>query len=149
MRLSYTHTTRVCAILATWIAAATTVCEAAAAAAGPVHVLRAEHPPTRIGFHDTVTSHYVSLHGHSVPQSHDLHLRRRSSSNSSTGLVNVHDVYYIIDLVIGNQTIPVTVDTGSSDTWVVKQPYQCISMRWEPGKVCSSLSLSLSLKNKF
>lgn len=124
MRLSYT--TRVCAAFATW----TAVCEAA----GPV--LRAEplaRPPTRIGFHDTVTSHYVPLSGHALPSSHDVHLRRRG--NSSTGIVNVHDVYYIIDLTIGNQTIPVTVDTGSSDTWVVKQPYQCISMRWEPGKV--------------
>ncbi|KAK5657997.1 hypothetical protein OQA88_2551 [Cercophora sp. LCS_1] len=89
-------------------------------------------PNTRIGFHDAVTPHYVAMSGHAVPHAHEVHLNRRD--NVTTSLVNVRDIYYIIDLKIGSQTIPVSVDTGSSDTWIVKQPYTCISMRFErPG----------------
>ncbi|KAK1759825.1 hypothetical protein QBC47DRAFT_420693 [Echria macrotheca] len=89
---------------------------------------------TRVGFYDAVTPHYVAMDSHAVPSSHDLHVRRRDARivvNGSSSLVNVHDVYYIIDLDMRGEKIPVTVDTGSSDTWVVKQPYECISLDWE------------------
>ncbi|KAH8900250.1 acid protease [Thozetella sp. PMI_491] len=36
------------------------------------------------------------------------------------------DVYYIVDLVVGNQSIPVSIDTGSSDTWFIQEPLKCI-----------------------
>jgi len=87
-------------------------------------------PAARLGFTDVVTSHVVPMVSHDVSGTHDLHLRRRST-NVSTSLTNVHDVYYIIDLLVGNETIPVSIDTGSSDTWMVKSPYKCISFRFD------------------
>ncbi len=41
-------------------------------------------------------------------------------------LRNYDDVYYIIDLKVGNQNVPVSIDTGSSDTWFVQDPLNCI-----------------------
>ncbi|KAK0640705.1 aspartic peptidase domain-containing protein [Cercophora newfieldiana] len=79
-------------------------------------VLPATRPP-RVGFTDTVTSHVIPMARHDVPGSHDIHLRRRAT-NVSTSLTNVHDVYYIIDLLVGKEIIPVSIDTGSSDTWM-------------------------------
>ncbi|KAK3361421.1 aspartic peptidase domain-containing protein [Lasiosphaeria ovina] len=90
------------------------------------------HRPERAAFRDAVTTHYVPMRSHvaTKPQG-GARLRRRS--NVPASLTNVHDIYYIIDLLVGNQTIPVSVDTGSSDTWMVQHPYQCVSYFWTPG----------------
>ncbi|KAK0710272.1 aspartic peptidase domain-containing protein [Lasiosphaeria miniovina] len=90
------------------------------------------HRPERAAFRDAVTTHYVPMRSHvaAKPQG-GARLRRRS--NAPANLTNVHDIYYIIDLLVGNQTIPVSVDTGSSDTWMVQHPYQCVSYFWTPG----------------
>jgi len=91
---------------------------------------------------DVVTSNYMQMKSGVIPHpdvegiNHRHLLRRQGAAaaaarNISAGLTNVHDIYYIVDLVVGNQTIPVSVDTGSSDTWVVQQPYQCVSY-WYP-----------------
>ncbi|KAK3350264.1 aspartic peptidase domain-containing protein [Lasiosphaeria hispida] len=71
---------------------------------------------------------------HDVPGAHDLPLRRRGNVNVTQSLVNVHDVYYIIELLVGGQKIPVSVDTGSSDTWLVQQPYECVQFFFQPGQ---------------
>lgn len=86
--------------------------------------------PPRVGFTDAVTSHVVPMVSHDVPGSHDIHLRRRAT-NVSTSLTNVHDVYYIVNLQVGKEMIPVSIDTGSSDTWMVKSPYKCIQFRFD------------------
>ncbi len=39
---------------------------------------------------------------------------------------NMNDIYLIVDIKVGNQTIPVHVDTGSSDTWIVQSPISCV-----------------------
>lgn len=87
-------------------------------------------PPTRLGFTDVVSSHVVPMVSHHVEGVHDVHLRRRAT-NVSTGLTNVRDVYYIVDLLVGKETIPVSIDTGSSDTWMVKSPYNCLQFRFD------------------
>ncbi|KAM7187772.1 hypothetical protein V8F20_010829 [Naviculisporaceae sp. PSN 640] len=71
-----------------------------------------------------------------VPSPHDpIHLRRRSQSHQPVAnLTNVHDIYYMIDLKVGSETIPVSVDTGSSDTWLIQEPYTCVSYFFTPGK---------------
>ncbi|KAK0707264.1 aspartic peptidase domain-containing protein [Lasiosphaeris hirsuta] len=86
----------------------------------------------RAGFSDKVTSHVIPMVRHDVPGSQDMHLRRRG--NVTQSLVNVHDVYYIIELLVGNQKIAVSVDTGSSDTWLVQQPYECVQFFFQPGR---------------
>ena len=111
------------------LAAALATCTAAAV------VLRGD-PVAK--FRDTVTSHVVPMRRYPVPHAHYAHLVHRRA-NVSTSLTNVHDVYYIIDLKVGNQIIPVSVDTGSSDTWMVQEPYTCVSMWFDgPGSVRAS-----------
>jgi hypothetical protein len=44
----------------------------------------------------------------------------------NAALYNAQDMYYITDITVGNKTVPVTIDTGSSDTWFVRSPFTCI-----------------------
>ncbi|KAH8903832.1 acid protease [Coniochaeta sp. PMI_546] len=44
----------------------------------------------------------------------------------NAGLYNAQDMYYITDITVGNKTVPVTIDTGSSDTWFVRSPFTCV-----------------------
>ncbi|KAK4235241.1 hypothetical protein C8A03DRAFT_36906 [Achaetomium macrosporum] len=85
------------------------------------------------GFHDVVTAHSIPMRRQKLaPSATHPALQRRA--NFPARLRNVYDVYYIIDLEVGNQTIPVSVDTGSSDTWMVQEPYECVSFWWDgPG----------------
>ena len=78
-------------------------------------------------FHDTWTPYYVPLRQQKLQPSgqHPTRMNRRIVVPAK--LKNIYDVYYSIDLVLGNQTISVSVDTGSSDTWVVQEPYVCVS----------------------
>jgi hypothetical protein len=94
------------------------------------------------GFTDAVTTHVIPMRKHDIPLAPDHHVRRRAAGRGSpTNLRNVHDVYYIIDLIVGNQTIPVSVDTGSSDTWLVQEPYECVSFWFDyPGGVSPPLN---------
>ncbi|KAK0744563.1 aspartic peptidase domain-containing protein [Apiosordaria backusii] len=86
---------------------------------------------------DTVTSNAVPMRKHLVsPSSHRSSAttpvyRRTAAVNRPANLTNVHDVYYIIDLIVGNQTLAVSVDTGSSDTWFVSDPLECVRFWWQ------------------
>ena len=75
------------------------------------------------GFRDQVTSHVVPMVAH--PVSNDG-LRRRQSGMSR--LTNIRDFYYIIEVEVGKQKIPLHLDTGSSDTWMVRDPFECVSV---------------------
>ncbi|KAK3315754.1 aspartic peptidase domain-containing protein [Apodospora peruviana] len=113
-----------------------------ATALSPVAALR-QASGNSVGVHidqadvrDAVSSHIMPMRAHipsaRAPDYSSPHLRRRG--DVSANLTNVHDIYYIVDIKVGRETIPVSVDTGSSDTWLVQQPYQCVSYYWEPGK---------------
>lgn len=79
----------------------------------------------------TATPHYVPMRA--VPRSTSLR-QRRALSNRDTptahpfnaGLTNIQDIYYVADIMVGNQTLPVCIDTGSSDTWFIKSPFVCL-----------------------
>ncbi|KAK4222757.1 putative eukaryotic aspartyl protease [Podospora fimiseda] len=75
--------------------------------------------------HDLPTPNYIPMRRHESKTPSTL-LHKRSVTRPAN-LTNVHDVYYIIDITVGNQTIPVSIDTGSSDTWLVQEPYECVS----------------------
>lgn len=77
--------------------------------------------------------HYVSLR--SVPRSaSSVQTARRDRlagrdppyHQGNAGLYNAQDMYYITDITVGNKTVPVTIDTGSSDTWFVQSPFTCM-----------------------
>lgn len=38
----------------------------------------------------------------------------------------MQDIYYVTDITVGNRTVPVTIDTGSSDTWFIRSPFVCL-----------------------
>ncbi|KAK4210330.1 aspartic protease PEP3 [Rhypophila decipiens] len=85
---------------------------------------------------DKITPNSLAMRSYtpSTPESHtSIHVRRRSSQPSAN-LTNVHDIYYMIDLKVGSETIPVSVDTGSSDTWLIQEPYTCVSYFFNPGR---------------
>ncbi len=88
---------------------------------------------------DAISTHTFPMRKHNLPPSitHPT-LQRRISFPAR--LKNIYDVYYSIDLVVGNQTIPVSVDTGSSDTWMVQEPYKCVSFWFEETSVGARLS---------
>ncbi|KAL1836799.1 hypothetical protein VTJ49DRAFT_4641 [Mycothermus thermophilus] len=68
---------------------------------------------------------------HRIPPS-AVHPALRRRATEPTKLKNIYDVYYSIDIQVGNQTVPVSVDTGSSDTWMVQEPYECVSFWFDP-----------------
>ncbi len=43
-----------------------------------------------------------------------------------THLRNMNDIYFVVDISVGREVVPVHVDTGSSDTWIVQQPFHCL-----------------------
>ncbi|KAK3378147.1 aspartic peptidase domain-containing protein [Podospora didyma] len=45
----------------------------------------------------------------------------------ATALPAYHDVEYLIDVKLGNTTFSLIIDTGSSDTWLVKEGFQCLN----------------------
>jgi len=97
----------------------------------PVITGAAETSERKVAVRDVVTTNYLPMRRHvssHPPMGHSV-LNRRGVG--SANLTNFLDVYYIVDLVLGNQSIPVSIDTGSSDTWVVKEPYDCVSF-WVP-----------------
>ncbi len=113
---------------------------ASLAAAGPLDNTSNDGsliPARRSVFGDAVSTHAVPMRKHNVAPS-AIHPALHRRANFPTRLRNILDVYYSIDLELGNQTIAVSVDTGSSDTWMVQEPYECVSFWYEPGRVSHS-----------
>ena len=81
-----------------------------------------------------VTDNYVPLRRVAVdPVQTSTQLKRYAAADprKPTLLRNIRDIYYIVDIQVGNQTVPVSVDTGSSDTWFIQQPFQCVDFFYE------------------
>lgn len=58
----------------------------------------------------------------------------------AASLVNVWDIMYMVDIRFGNQTLPMEIDTGSSDTWVVGENFACVDKDMKPWPVGFVLS---------
>jgi predicted aspartyl protease len=110
----------------------------ALAAASPRAEVAAVEIPRAAVDHLALSPNYVPLR--KVTMSPEDTARRRHKRHvaapldppaklpGTTGLANSNDIYYIVDITVGNQTVPVSIDTGSSDTWMVQQPLQCVDM---------------------
>lgn len=107
------------------------------ASAGPVpsqaEVISVETKYPRDVDLNAKAEHFVSLR--SVPRSDNSARAARRDGltgrdppyhQGNAGLYNAQDMYYITDITVGNKTVPVTIDTGSSDTWFVQSPFMCI-----------------------
>lgn len=104
-----------------------------AVSAGPVGATKLQGKRVNQNINlNTKATHYAPLRAHQETGNGGLRPRRAQRRAGQPGpwpkadLRNVDDVYYIIDLKMGNQTVPVSVDTGSSDTWFIQDPLFCI-----------------------
>lgn len=56
---------------------------------------------------------------------------RQSAGNSTSGSIttisNPQQLAYVAEVVWGNQTFDMLLDTGSSDTWLLQEGFQCLS----------------------
>ncbi|QDS76234.1 hypothetical protein FKW77_000290 [Venturia effusa] len=46
-------------------------------------------------------------------------------ANGSAPLVSIHGVAYLINITFGTQDVQLTLDTGSSDTWLIRNGFKC------------------------
>ena len=67
--------------------------------------------------------------GNNNRQQHHVH---RHDAYGSTHLTNLNDLDYVAEIEIDGTPVQVIVDTGSSDFWVVKKGFQCLSNEGEP-----------------
>ncbi|KAK4153821.1 hypothetical protein C8A00DRAFT_43322 [Chaetomidium leptoderma] len=102
-------------------------------------------PQLRGAFRDVVSTHAIPMRKHKLAPS-TIHPALHRRANVPARLKNIYDVYYSIDLVVGNQTVAVSVDTGSSDTWMVQEPYECVSFWFEPGGSTPNCGLGSGFK---
>ena len=56
----------------------------------------------------------------------DLMAEGNNTNLATTNMTFLYNSEYIIPLKIGDQEFHVAVDTGSSDTWVIKNDFICI-----------------------
>lgn len=107
------------------------------ASAGPVRskteIISIESEHSRGIDLNAKTPYYVSLRSAprtdgAAPISRRDGLGRRDPPyhQGNAGLMNVQDMYYYTEITVGNKTVPVTIDTGSSDTWFVQSPFVCM-----------------------
>ncbi|CAN8097552.1 unnamed protein product [Discula destructiva] len=61
-----------------------------------------------------------------------LYPRRIDYSWFSHPPVNLHGASYIAQVTVGKETVPMLIDTGSSDTWVVPSSFNCLDSEGMP-----------------
>ncbi|KAJ7780230.1 acid protease [Mycena maculata] len=60
-------------------------------------------------------------------------LRAKASTNNTAVLAGSDlDQEYLTNITVGGQTFPVIVDTGSSDTWLIKKGFKCFNLTGTP-----------------
>lgn len=68
--------------------------------------------------------------------------RRSQLAANETNIANPFQLNYVADVQWGDQTFSLILDTGSSDTWVLQEDFQCLNSTGGPTDV-SHLSPSL------
>jgi hypothetical protein len=63
-------------------------------------------------------------------------LHKRAANGTAT-FTNPFQYLYRAEITFGNETFSVIVDTGSSDTWVAQEGYQCLDANAAPVDVRS------------
>jgi hypothetical protein len=71
-----------------------------------------------------------------------------NTSNNTTTIANNFQLNYVADVQWGNQTFSMLLDSGSSDTWVLQEGFQCINSTGNPVAVrhLQACFLSFSLR---
>ena len=82
---------------------------------------------------DVLTDNFVPLKRVTLPlswkSSHHQRraLNRRQSTGNITTISNPQQLAYVAEVTWGNQTFDMLLDTGSSDTWLLQEGFQCLS----------------------
>ena len=87
---------------------------------------------------DVVTDNLVPLKRVTLPlswkssrQQRKTLNRRQSTGNSTSGgittISNPQQLAYVAEVTWGNETFDMLLDTGSSDTWLLQEGFQCLS----------------------
>ncbi|KAI4189755.1 MAG: hypothetical protein L6R41_001238 [Letrouitia leprolyta] len=66
---------------------------------------------------------------------HTKSLQKGSDGNGTIGLASLipfKDTVYFTDITFGTETFKAVVDTGSSDTWLIKTGFQCVTQGRRP-----------------
>src|ERR1700744_4805288 len=71
-------------------------------------IVRGEH---------SYSSYSTELRGQNVPEK-----RRRSEARN---IIDNQHMKYVLPITVGNQTLNVEIDTGSSDTWLLQTGFEC------------------------
>jgi aspergillopepsin I len=83
---------------------------------------------------DLVTDNVVPLKPvHSVLRHQKgLHRRQSTSNGGLTAVNNPSQANYVAEVGWGNETYSMILDTGSSDTWILKEGFQCLDSTGAP-----------------
>ncbi|GFF34580.1 probable aspartic-type endopeptidase AFUA_3G01220 [Aspergillus udagawae] len=83
---------------------------------------------------DLVTDNVVPLKPvHSVLRHQKgLHRRQSTSNGGITAINNPSQANYVAEVGWGNETYSMILDTGSSDTWILKEGFQCLDSTGAP-----------------
>ncbi|GIC90266.1 pepsin-like aspartic protease [Aspergillus udagawae] len=83
---------------------------------------------------DLVTDNVVPLKPvHSVLRHQKgLHRRQSTSNGGLTAINNPSQANYVAEVGWGNETYSMILDTGSSDTWILKEGFQCLDSTGAP-----------------
>lgn len=88
---------------------------------------------------DIVTNNVIPLKPVNSVRRHHTGLRRRQSSGNSTGgltaINNPSQANYVAQVGWGNETFSMILDTGSSDTWILQEGFQCLDSTGAPTTV--------------
>lgn len=88
---------------------------------------------------DRVTDNVVPLKPVNGVRRHHTGLRRRQSTGNGNGgltaINNPGQANYVAQVGWGNETFSMILDTGSSDTWILQEGFQCLDSTGAPTTV--------------
>lgn len=88
---------------------------------------------------DRVTDNVIPLKPVNSVRRHHTGLRRRQSTGNGKGglaaINNPGQANYVAEVGWGNETFSMILDTGSSDTWILQEGFQCLDSTGAPTTV--------------
>lgn len=126
-------------MVGSWTAALLLGLAASSAAKIPQPNSSKSHRPLkgRTSGRDLITDNVLPLKPVNSVRRHQKSLRRRQSTGNGglAAINNPHQANYVAQVGWGNETYSMILDTGSSDTWLLKKGFQCLDSTGAPTTV--------------